>query len=198
MEHAELVIMIGSRAVCQADCSGVGYKSATHVININGDIADVTHYNQTTVLVGDISAISEALAERLERTAVKADAAKQAWLTACAAKKKEWRDYRYARFGASPMADHVWQRPALGQPAAIKVVADVAKRINAVQYFDAGEVQANGFQVVEDDRTGDTFTEPGASYMGFAGSALLAAAAKPMYEAPVSVKVSPVRSSSTT
>jgi 3D-(3,5/4)-trihydroxycyclohexane-1,2-dione acylhydrolase (decyclizing) len=183
MQHAELVITIGSRAVCQADCSGIGYKSATEVININGDIADVTHYNQTTALVGDISAISDALAERLERTAVKADAAKQAWLTACATKKKEWRDYRYARFGANPMADHVWQRPALGQPAAIKVVADFAKRINAVKYFDAGDVQANGFQIVEDDRTGDTFTETGASYMGFAGSALLAAAAarKPRY-----------------
>jgi len=35
-------------------------------------------------------------------------------------------------------------------------------------------VQANGFQIVEDDRTGDTFTEAGASYMGFAASALLA------------------------
>src|SRR5258708_38189233 len=146
MEHAELVIMIGSRAVCQADCSGIGYKSATHVININGDIADVTHYNQTTVLVGDISAISEALAERLERTAVKADAAKQAWLTACAAKKKEWRDYRYARFGASPMADHVWQRPALGQPAAIKGGADLPKRITPAKNFAPGGAPANGFQ----------------------------------------------------
>ena len=65
----------------------------------------------------------------------------------------------------------------MGQPAAIKVVADFAKRIDAVKYFDAGDVQANGFQVVEDDRSGDTFTETGASYMGFAGSALLAAAA---------------------
>src|SRR6202165_3979039 len=127
MQHAELVIMIGSRAVCQADCSGIGYKSATHVININGDIADVTHYNQTTALVGDISAISDALAERLERTAVKADAAKQAWLTACAAKKKEWRDYRYARFGANPMADQVWQRPVLGHPAVSNVVPDFEK-----------------------------------------------------------------------
>src|SRR5258708_39228113 len=74
------------------------------------------------------------------------------------------------------MGAHVWERPALGAPAAIKVVADFAKRINAVKNFDAGDVQANGFQVVEDDRTGDTFTETGASYMGFAGSALLAAA----------------------
>ena len=52
-----------------------------------------------------------------------------------------------------------------------------------MKYFDAGDVQANGFQVVEDDRAGDTFTETGASYMGFAASALLAAAAakRPRY-----------------
>jgi len=34
-------------------------------------------------------------------------------------------------------------------------------------------VQANGFQIVEDDMPGQTFTETGASFMGFAGSALL-------------------------
>ncbi|MFN3350374.1 thiamine pyrophosphate-dependent enzyme, partial [Pseudorhodoplanes sp.] len=44
----------------------------------------------------------------------------------------------------------------------------------AAKFFDAGDVQANGFQIVEDDKTGDTFTESGASYMGFAVSALLA------------------------
>ena len=42
--------------------------------------------------------------------------------------------------------------------------------------FDAGDVQANGFQVVEDEREGQTFSETGASYMGFAVSALLATA----------------------
>ena len=44
-------------------------------------------------------------------------------------------------------------------------------------------MQANGFQIVEDDKTGDTFTETGASYMGFAVSALLASAMadKPRY-----------------
>ena len=184
MRDAELVIMIGSRAVCQADCSGIGYKSARHVININGDIADVTHYNLTTALLGDISAIANALAERLEaKGASLLEAAKQAWLQACTVKKNEWRDYRNARYNAGPLSDDVWQRPALGQPAAIKAVADFARRIDAVKYFDAGDVQANGFQVVEDDRTGDTFTETGASYMGFASSALLAAAAadKPRY-----------------
>lgn len=176
MRHADLVIVIGSRAVCQADCSGIGYKSARHVININGDIADATHYNHTTALIGDISAIADALSERLEgRTSANATA-KQNWLQACAAKKKEWAEYKAERYAAAPIKDAVWQRPALAQPAAIKVVADFAKRIGAAKYFDAGNVQANGFQIVEDDKTGDTFTESGASYMGFATSALLAAA----------------------
>jgi 3D-(3,5/4)-trihydroxycyclohexane-1,2-dione acylhydrolase (decyclizing) len=44
-------------------------------------------------------------------------------------------------------------------------------------------VQANGFQIVEDDNPSQTFTEAGASYMGFAVSALLATgvATKPFY-----------------
>ncbi|MBN9604925.1 MAG: thiamine pyrophosphate-binding protein [Afipia felis] len=176
MRHADLVIVIGSRAVCQADCSGIGYKSARHVININGDIADATHYNHTTALIGDISVIANALSERLAGRTSANEAAKQNWLKACAAKKKEWTDYKAERYAAAPINDAVWQRPALAQPVAIKVVADFAKRIGAAKYFDAGNVQANGFQIVEDDKTGDTFTESGASYMGFATSALLAAA----------------------
>ncbi|HEY0219562.1 MAG TPA: thiamine pyrophosphate-dependent enzyme [Afipia sp.] len=176
MRHADLVIVIGSRAVCQADCSGIGYKSAKHVININGDIADATHYNQTTALIGDVSAIASTLAECLERRQAPNEAARQNWLRMCAAKKKEWQEYKSARYAAAPIKDDVWQRTALAQPAAIKAVADFAKRIGAVKYFDAGNVQANGFQIVEDDHTGDTFTETGASYMGFATSALLASA----------------------
>src|SRR5215475_10045524 len=43
MAEAELLIIIGSRAVCQADCSGIGYKNARAVININGDFADLSH-----------------------------------------------------------------------------------------------------------------------------------------------------------
>jgi 3D-(3,5/4)-trihydroxycyclohexane-1,2-dione acylhydrolase (decyclizing) len=181
MAEADLVIVIGSRAVCQADCSGIGYRNAQHVINLNGDFADATHYNRTTALVGDISAVADRLAAKLE--AAKANANKRAWLAACAAKKAEWSAYKRARFEAAPIRDEAWQRPALGQPAAIKIVADFAKAIGAAKFFDAGDVQANGFQIVEDDRTGDTFTETGASYMGFAASALLASglADKPRY-----------------
>lgn len=174
MAEAELAIVVGSRAVCQADCSGIGYKAATNVININGDFADLTHYNNTLALPGDIPAVARRLAERLERAGARAN--KASWLAACAAKKREWAAYKAARFAAAPLADAAWQRPVLPQPAAIKIVADFAREVGAAKYFDAGDVQANGFQIVEDDRTGDTFTEAGASYMGFAASALLAGA----------------------
>jgi 3D-(3,5/4)-trihydroxycyclohexane-1,2-dione acylhydrolase (decyclizing) len=174
MANADLVIVVGSRGVCQADCSGIGFKSADAVVNINGDLGDLTHYNKTLALPGDISVVAGRLADRL--AAMKAAGLKADWLRACAAKKAEWAAYKQARFAAPPMQDAAWARAALGQPAAIKIVADFAKEIGAAKFFDAGDVQANGFQIVEDDRSGDTFTESGASYMGFAVSALLASA----------------------
>lgn len=179
MAEADLLIVIGSRAVCQADCSGIGYKKAQAVININGDLADALHYNKTVALVGDIGAVAGRLAAKLEG----ASKNKRAWLDACAAKKAEWAAYKRQRFECPPLQDAVWKKPVLAQPAAIKIVADFAKQIGAAKFFDAGDVQANGFQIVEDNRTGDTFTETGASYMGFAVSALLASAAadKPRY-----------------
>jgi hypothetical protein len=62
----------------------------------------------------------------------------------------------------------------LPQPAAIKAALDWAREHNAISFFDAGDVQANGFQIVEDEQPGKTFSETGASYMGFAVSALMA------------------------
>jgi 3D-(3,5/4)-trihydroxycyclohexane-1,2-dione acylhydrolase (decyclizing) len=172
MAEAELLIAIGSRAVCQADCSGIGYKKAQAVININGDLNDALHYNNTVALTGDIGVIAERLAAKC--AALKAVANKTTWLKACAAKKAEWVAFKRLRFECPPLQDVVWQKPVLAQPAAIKIVADFAKSIDAAKFFDAGDVQANGFQIVEDDATFDTFTETGASYMGFAVSALLA------------------------
>ena len=181
MAEAEVLIVIGSRAVCQADCSGIGYKNARAVININGDLSDALHYNNTIALVGDIDVVCQRLASRLEE--LKVTVAKRPWLDACAGKKIEWRAYKEERFECPPLADEVWGRPVLTQPVAIKVVAHFAKQVDAAKLFDAGDVQANGFQIVEDDRTGDTYTETGASYMGFAVSALLAGAhaAAPRY-----------------
>ncbi|MGB6706065.1 MAG: thiamine pyrophosphate-dependent enzyme [Pseudolabrys sp.] len=174
MAETELLIVMGSRAVCQADCSGIGYKNAQAVININGDLADALHYNKTVALIGDISAVANRLAAKLE--AAGAAKSKSAWLKTCAVKKTEWAAYKRKRFECAPLRDEVWQKPVLPQPAAIKIVTDFAKEIVAAKFFDAGDVQANGFQIVEDEKTGDTFTEAGASYMGFAASALLASA----------------------
>ena len=181
MAEADLLIVIGSRAVCQADCSGIGYKKAEAVININGEPADALHYNRTLALTGDIGVVAERLAAKLEKSGAAKN--KSAWLKACAERKKEWAAYKAARYACGPLKDDVWGKAVLPQPAAIKIVADFAKEIGAAKFFDAGDVQANGFQIVEDDKTGDTYTEAGASYMGFAPSALLACAhaSKPRY-----------------
>ena len=45
MDEAELLVVIGSRAVCQADCSGIGWPKVRAVINLNADPLDVQHYN---------------------------------------------------------------------------------------------------------------------------------------------------------
>ncbi|HSM19352.1 MAG TPA: thiamine pyrophosphate-dependent enzyme, partial [Hyphomicrobiales bacterium] len=108
---------------------------------------------------------------------------KQSWLSACTQQKEAWAQFKQERFSSPPLLDPDWGAKVLTQPAAIKIAADFAKGIGAAKYFDAGDVQANGFQIVEDEQTGDTFTESGASYMGFAVSALLASAVadKPRY-----------------
>lgn len=183
MESAQLLIAIGTRAVCQADCSGVGYPAAEAVININGDVSDLMHYANTVGLPGDISAVIVRLLERMGTSNAAHPAARAAWLETCAAKKREWQAFKRERFEAAPLHDEAWGKAVLTQPAAIKIAADFSQVIDAAKYFDAGDVQANGFQIVEDDRTGDSYTETGASYMGFAASALLAGAAadKPRY-----------------
>lgn len=177
MEQAELLIVIGSRAVCQSDCSGIGYPRVRDVININADVNDVQHYNNTLPLFGDIGAILERLNEMLAGRDFATAPEKRAWLAECLGQKRNWQAFKQERFDAPALYDPVWQRQVLTQPVAIKTVADFAKRLGAIKYFDAGDVQANGFQIVEDDVPIDTVTESGASYMGFAVSALLAAAA---------------------
>ncbi|MGI9365445.1 MAG: thiamine pyrophosphate-dependent enzyme [Rhizobiaceae bacterium] len=174
MQNAEGVIVIGSRSVCQADCSGIGYPNARAVLNINGDLDDLTHYANTICLPGDISAVIVALLGELGSETGRKQ--RQDWLNDCAGKKEEWIEFKATRIHAPPLVDQVWQRPVLTQPAAIHTVSSFANTVEAIKFFDAGDVQANGFQVVEDDLPGQTFTESGASFMGFSGSALLSSA----------------------
>ena len=98
-------------------------------------------------------------------------------------RKRAWQAFKAERISHPVLMDEYWGGPVLTQPAAIKIATDWAKAQDAVCFFDAGDVQANGFQIVEDERPGQTFTETGASYMGFAVSALLATgvASKPFY-----------------
>ena len=175
MENATLLVAVGTRAVCQSDCSGVGYPKARAVINLNGDFDDLTHYNSTLAIPGDIGANLKHL------NAILAEASglspeKKSWLVACAAKKAEWARFKQSRFEAMAPVDGAWQRRVMTQPQAVKVAADFAREVGAVKLFDAGDVQANGFQIVEDDLPFETFTETGASFMGFATAALMASA----------------------
>ena len=176
MEEADLLVVVGSRAVCQSDCSGTGWPKVRHVVNINADPEDVQHYNRTSALCGDAGAVLERLNAALRRDHPGAPAGKRAWLDACAAKKAEWRAFRAAQLDAAPPIDTVWQRAVMTQPQAIAATAAFCKARGAIKFFDAGDVQANGFQIVEDDEPCETFTEAGASYMGFSVSALLAGA----------------------
>ena len=171
MAEAELLIVIGSRGVCQADCSGVGYEKAKAVININADLADVNHYNRTLALQGDIGATIDRLLQALGTVDL---APRKDWLQACAARKSEWQAFKQQRYSVPALQDTAFGRALLTQPVAIKIVADFAKSEGAVKFFDAGDVQANGFQIVEDDAPGQSYTETGASYMGFAASAVVA------------------------
>ena len=172
MEEAELLIVVGSRAVCQSDCSGIGWPKVRHVININADPVDVQHYNRTTALIGDAATVLTRLTQAL---ASHPQPDRADWHAACAERKQAWTAFKAGQYASPRPHDPVWDTQVLTQPQAIKTVADFCAETHALKFFDAGDVQANGFQIVEDDRPYETFTETGASYMGFAVSALLAA-----------------------
>jgi 3D-(3,5/4)-trihydroxycyclohexane-1,2-dione acylhydrolase (decyclizing) len=178
MEEADLLIAVGARGVCQWDSSGTAFKKVRRIININTDPEDLAQYNRTLALPGDAEAVLQRLADQL--SAEKETAAHlsrcRSWLEDCAAKRREWEKFKTLRFEAPLLEDSKFRRPLMGQPAALKIAIDFADRIGAVKLFDAGDVQANGFQIVADEIPRRTFTDTGASYMGFAVSALLASA----------------------
>jgi 3D-(3,5/4)-trihydroxycyclohexane-1,2-dione acylhydrolase (decyclizing) len=149
------------------------------VININADVDDATHYRHTLALVGDVRRTIRELNRHLPTE----ESDEPGWLSACAARKSEWQAFKGERERHPILKDEYWGTPVLTQPAVIKIATDWAKAQGAVCFFDAGDVQANGFQIVEDEHPSQTFTETGASYMGFAASALFAtgAASKPFY-----------------
>ncbi len=182
MDHADLLVAIGSRSVCQSDCSRTGYPKVEHVININTDVEAAMHYARTTALVGDAGPTLQKLTERL-RERRRSPGASAVWLAECAQQRQAWDAFRAARYRQPVLYDPVWGREVLTQPAAIKVATDWAKANGAVCVFDAGDVQANGFQIFETEKLGQVIVDGGASYMGFGVSSLLATALtqKPFY-----------------
>jgi 3D-(3,5/4)-trihydroxycyclohexane-1,2-dione acylhydrolase (decyclizing) len=179
MENADMLIAVSTRAVCQSDCSRTGYPQVKRVININADPEDASHYNRTLALVGDIRSTLSRLNQELGGN----QPGKRDWLEKCSQKKDAWEALKQDRLQHPTLADDYWRKTVLTQPAAIKIATDWAKARSIPCFFDAGDVQANGFQIVEDEHSGQTFTETGASYMGFAVSALLSTsiASKPFY-----------------
>jgi len=188
MEHADLLIAVGTRFVCQSDCSRTAYPQVAQVININTDPEAATHYGKTIALVGDAAPTLQRLIAVLRQRGAQPPTTPSTWLTACTAQRRAWDEFRARRYATPTLYDDAWHEHILTQPAAIKAAADWARAHDVVSFYDSGDVQANGFQIVEDERIGQTFTETGASYMGFAVSALLATAvtARPFYALAVS------------
>lgn len=174
MENADLLIAVGTRFVCQSDCSRTGYLSAQHVININTDVDAVTHYGKTTSFLGDARLTLELLNKKLDQAGIDKGSKESAWFSSCQKKKNEWDSYKAARFEKATLTDAVWKTKVFTQPAAIKIATDWAREKNAITIFDAGDVQAYGFQIVENENVSQGITDGGASYMGFAASAVLA------------------------
>ena len=175
MNEADLVIVIGARAVCQWDSSGTAWKKAEHIINFNTDPQHAGHYNRTVAIVGDAKLNLQIWINNLKSANLAAVDGKSEWAKKIFAKRAEWDKFKKVRYDKAVLFDEVWKEDVLTQPAAIKIACDFADSVKAVKLFDAGDVQANGFQVVEDVNESQTLTETGASYMGFAASGMLGA-----------------------
>ncbi len=176
MNEADLVVIIGARAVCQWDSSGTAWKNASQVINFNIEPGHAAHYNRSIAIIGDAKLNLRRWIENLKKSGISPADCTSPWSRKIATRKAEWESFKRLRYQAPQMYDEVWQRKVLTQPVAIKTAVEFADSIGAVKIFDAGDVQANGFQIVEDAREGQTISDTGASYMGFASSAVLTTA----------------------
>jgi len=206
MEHADLLIAVGARGVCQWDSSGTAWKTVKQVISINSDPADILQYNRTLPLPGDAELVISRLNEELEKRAVSpadtkiadvkiadakmADAkmadAKMADAKKADAKKpdakKAWlAACRQQRLAWDAFCRERWEHPVLTDPTSGQALLTQPAAIRAVIDY----VQANGFQALHDQRPGQTYNDTGSSYMGFAVSAMLASALVEEPEYPI-------------
>ncbi|MBN1689566.1 MAG: thiamine pyrophosphate-binding protein [Dehalococcoidia bacterium] len=184
MENADLLLAVGTRFVCQSDCSRTAYLRVKQVININAEIEAAVNYNSdeqcggSIALVGDIGLTLQRLLKELRKVPPKIQGKPSEWMSSCSARRAEWNKFKQERYERPLLYDDVWKKDVLTQPAVIKTADDWARsKEDVIKFFDAGDVQANAFQIIEDEAPGQTLNDTGASYMGFAVSALLATAA---------------------
>lgn len=183
MNECELMIVIGARGVCQWDCSGTAYHKAKNIININCEYEDLGQYNNSLRIQGDAESVLVKLIDELKRLPGKEH--DPAWLEQCGERRTQWMAFKQERYDNPVLMDPKWGEPLLTQPAAIKVAVDFADHHGCIKIFDAGDVQANGFQIVTDEKPGQTITDSGSSYMGFAVSSMLAFALKGNLDYPI-------------
>lgn len=173
MTEAETLIVAGSRAVCQSDCSRTGYPNVQQVINLNTDVFDALHYNNTTSLIGELRQTLQILISELK--ALNCSKSNNSdWLDLCSKKKAEWAQYKSSVLSQHSAFDELRKKEILTQPFVVSETLKWVEKNGFKVFFDAGDVQANGFQVAEIESEGWYFTESGSSYMGFATSAVLA------------------------
>lgn len=183
MDECDLVITVGTRGVCQWDSSGTAFKKAKKIININCDYNDLGQYNNSVRIQGDAEEVLLKLIELLKNA--ENEATDPEWLKECKEKRAEWEAYKQLRYDHPVLTDEKWGKSILTEPAAIKKAVDFADAHGCVKIFDAGDVQANGFQIVTDEKPGQTITDTGSSYMGFAVSSMLAFALQGGKDYPV-------------
>ncbi|PKL39943.1 MAG: thiamine pyrophosphate-binding protein [Spirochaetae bacterium HGW-Spirochaetae-1] len=176
MNEADLVIVIGARAVCQWDCSGTAWKNARRIINFNIHPGHAAHYNRSIIVVGDAKTNLRAFIRNMKKNGFTPVDGSSPWGIAMKEKKKQWESFKRKRYELAGLHDRVWGKQVMTQPVALKTACDFADKKSYTKLFDAGDVQANGFQIIEDEREGMTFTDTGSSYMGFSSSAVLVSA----------------------
>ncbi len=154
-ENATLFINVGGRGVCQADCSGTLYAKARDFININLNEIEAQRYDGLAV-VGDARATLEAITRGL-----RGPVPDRRWVASLANANKKWQHYLDGFFG-EPVIDG-----KLTQPAAIRAVDDHVNGFRGIKIFDAGDVQAHGFQICRHLEPKTWLNETGSSCMGF-------------------------------
>ena len=128
---------------------------------MNPDPYTANHYGKNISLLGDAAQTLKRLCMALKNKGASPNPRQSEWLNVCVEQRKRWEAFKKERYDHPIIWDEAWNQEVLTQPAAIKIATDWARQNEAVSFFDAGDVQANGFQVVEDEQVGLTITDTG-------------------------------------